>query len=86
MKTYISPIPLNNRILRDPASALGAKAANGPSADLVLGQSDFTSGIIRTTRWMSNNLRAPAGIALDAGGRLYVSDSLNRVVVYLSPF
>jgi len=78
--------PLNNRILRYPVSALGAKAANGPSADLVLGQSDFTSANYSDDPVDVHNLRTPAGIALDAGGRLYVSDSLNRVVVYLAPF
>src|SRR5579864_6047739 len=33
----------NNRVLRYPASALGANASNGPSADLVLGQVDFVT-------------------------------------------
>jgi uncharacterized protein (TIGR03437 family) len=78
--------PLNNRILRYPASVLGPKATNGPPADLVLGETDFSSAVSTDDPVNIHNLRTPAGIALDSGGRLYVSDSLNRVAVYLAPF
>jgi len=77
----------NNRVLRYPASALGAGAPNGPAADLVLGQQDFTSYTApaqnATNRASKDVLLRPSGIAFDqASGRLYVADDLARVVVY----
>jgi uncharacterized protein (TIGR03437 family) len=92
--------PINNRVLRFPASALGAGAANEPSADLVLGQRDFTSFTLPldigrsqcgTTTAMSehcgkNFLNQPAALAFDSKGRLFVADADYRVVVYAPPF
>ncbi len=92
--------PGNNRVLRYPASALAAGAANEPSADLVIGQRDFTSNTLPqgidqspcgnttvTGRICGKNyLDHPAGLAFDTKGRLFVADDQSRVVVYLPPF
>ncbi len=94
--------PINNRVLRYPASALASGAANEPSADLVLGQKDFTSSTIPLNIGMSqcgnavppitgercgkNFLDQPAALAFDPKGRLFVADAHNRVVVYTRPF
>ena len=77
----------NSRVLRFAASDLTA-GARGPSANLVLGQPDFTT----STRAEQPNdasgnpvmdrLRNPYGLAFDAQGRLYVSDAFNRVLVF----
>lgn len=80
---------LNNRVLRYRAADLCAGCGNGPGADLVLGQSDFvTNSYNNPTNDVKNAnvLRTPAGIAFDSGGHLFVSDSLNRVLVYTPPF
>ena len=88
---------LNNRVLRYPASVL-ATGANGPSADIVIGQPDFSSNsatqIFDPTS--TSILRSPTGIAFDqSGGRLYVSESQpgtsttairSRILVYNPPF
>ncbi len=71
----------NNRVLRFPASVLKSNQY-GPSADLVLGQSDFTSRLQATTQNSKTALAAPQGLAFDPGGRLLVSDSGSRVLVY----
>lgn len=72
----------NNRVLRYPAAVLKANQ-NGPAADLVVGQNDFTS---RNAAFSNQNtktaLLSPQGIAFDPAGRLLVSDSASRVVVY----
>jgi uncharacterized protein (TIGR03437 family) len=78
----------NNRVLRYPAGALAEGSPNGPSANLVLGQRDFrtsaTIGFDAINRRNKQVLNTPSGIALDQSGRLYVADSLNRVLVYTS--
>ena len=90
----------NNRVLRFPVTALGSQATNEPSADLVLGQIDFTSNALPTTASQSkctpttlvgapcgrSFLSQPSGLAFDPTGRLFVADSLNRVVVFVPPF
>jgi uncharacterized protein (TIGR03437 family) len=79
----------NNRVLRYNAAAIAAGAVNGPSADIVLGQTDFVS----TTYNNPNNdatiltaLNEPTGIVFDAEGRLYVSESAagarGRILIY----
>jgi uncharacterized protein (TIGR03437 family) len=92
--------PINNRVVRYPASALGSGATNEPSADLVLGQKDFTSSalpanigssqcgnmMITLQRCGKNFLDQPDALAFDSKGRLFVADAENRVVVYASPF
>ena len=77
---------LNNRVLRYSASVLSRGAPNGPAADLVLGQIALTRADYNDDMIDIRHLRTPSGIAYDSAGRLYVSDSLNRVVIYLSPF
>src|SRR5205814_5388081 len=80
--------PLNNRVLRYPASALAPGAGNEPSADLVLGQLDFASQSrpLNAARNDKNFLTAPSGIAFDPQGRLFVPDFQNRVLVFVPPF
>jgi DNA-binding beta-propeller fold protein YncE/predicted esterase len=63
---------LNNRVLRfDNASF----SANGPSADAVLGQPDFTTISGSTT---ANKMKGPVGVFVDRTGRLWVTDRLNH--------
>ena len=85
---YVSD-PGNNRVLRYNAATLGASAApNGANADLVLGQSTFSTNLAiggATGQLNKAGLNAPAGLAFDASGRLYVADRLNRVLVYSTP-
>ena len=78
----------NNRVLRFPAATLASGAANDPVADLVLGHADFVtaaapSGVDFTKKTF---LATPSGIAFDPGGRLFVADAANRVVVFFPPF
>lgn len=82
----------NHRVLRYPAASLGAGAANGPAADLVLGQADFTSRVVpsaaTTLASLQNKttLRFPRGIAFIPDDNLIaVADSLHRVQVYQNP-
>ncbi|MGD0131091.1 MAG: hypothetical protein ABSE57_03550 [Bryobacteraceae bacterium] len=80
--------PGNNRVLRFPAAELTPGSPNQPSADLVLGQSDFSSTSLpaNSTRRGKNYLSQPAGLAFDLEGRLFIADNANRVVVYAPPF
>lgn len=84
--------PINHRVLRYPAASVGPGAANGPAANLVIGQQDFRSVLVLPqdpdirTRGRKNGMRSPGGIAFDAAGRLFVCDELNRVLVYRPPF
>ena len=81
----------NSRVLRFPAPYAGAKA--GAAADLVIGQSNFTSVVTDNS---PRNLRKPVSIALtsDAAnpgvpnkGYLLVADSSqNRVMFFPKPF
>src|SRR5262245_22737612 len=83
----------NNRVLRYPASALGAVASPGPAADLVLGQTDFVTITLpqQPQDQIAQNksiLVQPSSLAFDPAGRLFVSDSADRVLVFqpnLSP-
>ena len=78
----------NHRVLRYPAQAL---TANTPAADVVLGQLGFDA-VIAPTRASVDAKTAlvnPTGLAFDPSGRLYVSDSSDRVSVFqpnLTPF
>jgi len=80
----------NHRVLRFPASALGPDAPQGPSADLVLGQADFSTRSALTSnasnRTVKTGMNTPAGLAVDAGGRVFVADALSRVLVFAPPF
>lgn len=71
----------NNRILRYPSGSLKANQ-NGPSADLVVGQSDFTSRVQASTATSKTALVQPQSIAFDPSGRLFVTDAAPRVLVY----
>lgn len=69
----------NNRVLQ-----FKPPFANGMSASLVLGQTDFTSQTLATTQ---NGLSGPFGIAFDSNGNLGVADSgNNRTLGFTPPF
>jgi uncharacterized protein (TIGR03437 family) len=75
----------NNRVLVFPASVLKSQN-NGPAANLVLGQVNFTSTTPAPNGISASAFTKPSGIAIDLNGRLYVGDSLGRVLVFLPPF
>jgi uncharacterized protein (TIGR03437 family) len=84
--------PFNNRILRYNATAIGADAAPGPAADLVLGQGDFTTSAFVPRGSVATTLLAiqlPTGLVFDPSGRLYVSESVStqrgRVLIWNAP-
>ena len=70
----------NHRVLRyGSADAL----AGGAAAEAVLGKTGFTDGTY--TSPSPSNMRAPAGLCIDGGGRLWVADSENhRVLMFES--
>jgi sugar lactone lactonase YvrE len=68
----------NNRILHFPASCLSAHT-NGCNADLVLGQSDFTSNQDGTGQ---KQMSAPMDVAVDGSGGVYVTDIGNNRVLH----
>ncbi len=65
----------NNRVLR---FASVSSLSNGAAAEAVLGQPDFNSTDGRTG---PDGMSWPAGIAVDASGRLWVADSVNYRVL-----
>jgi sugar lactone lactonase YvrE len=65
----------NHRVLRYDNAA---SKANGAPADGILGQADFTSSGIATTQ---SGMDSPAGLTVDATGRLWVADGSNRRVL-----
>jgi hypothetical protein len=74
----------NNRVLRFPRLAGGAISR---TADLVLGQPDFTTGGDWSFGDAMDRMHAPAAVRLDGTGNLYVADSGNqRVLVFRPPF
>ena len=84
--------PLNNRVLRYNAKDIAADAAPGPTADLVLGQPDFTTSSYNPRGSSATTLLAilgPTGIVFDAAGHLFVTESTNlqrgRVLVWIAP-
>ncbi|MGH8324124.1 MAG: NHL repeat-containing protein, partial [Steroidobacteraceae bacterium] len=89
-----SSVTPNRLYLADTANSrvLGYKDVttfvNGGPADLVIGQPDFSSGACDEYDVASaSRLCDPAGVAVDAGGKLYVADSGNaRVLEYNTPF
>lgn len=83
----------NNRVLRFNAKVLGAQAASGPAADLVLGQFGFGTNTFSPSGNAATSLSAvntPTGIAFDSFGNLFVSESVigqaGRILVYSAPF
>ena len=81
----------NNRVLRFPVGQLAPNTVE-PNADLVLGQFDFVSNKAVQTQGQTpaqqrkDGMAAPAGLAFDQTGRLYVCDVYNRVLMYTPPF
>ena len=71
----------NNRVLRYPAASLKANS-NAPSADLVVGQSDFSLRVQASSQISKTTLGLPQALAFDPAGRLLVADGLARVLVY----
>ena len=78
--------PLNNRVVRFPASALSAGTME-PSADFVLGQITFDTNTVlaNRTRLTKTTLIQPSGLAFSEAGDLYVSDFDNRVLYFKGP-
>lgn len=69
----------NNRVVR-----FASPYANGMTADLVLGQSNFTGNGESTSQ---SGLSLPHGLAFDKNGNLWVADSYNsRVLEFEPPF
>ncbi len=69
----------NNRVL-----IYYSPSGNGAPADVVLGQSSFTTGASGTS---SSAMSAPTAFTFDSSGNLYVSDSGNcRVLMFAPPF
>ena len=72
--------PGNRRVLRFPAAAI-AKGGGGLTADIEIGQVDFVSAqktldpTNANSQLVTNQFAVPDGIAFDAAGNLYVSDS-----------
>jgi uncharacterized protein (TIGR03437 family) len=81
---YVSDY-LNNRVLGW-KNAAGFR--NGQPADLVLGQPDFVhTGPLGPGSTFSAGFNSPAGLLVDAGGNLYVADTLNnRILRFPKPF
>ena len=83
----------NQRVLRFRAADLTA-GANGPSADLVLGQPDFTTNSIPKNfdSTSTSVLNYPTGITFDQTGRLFVTESQpsattrGRILVFQPPY
>ena len=72
----------NNRVLRFPMSLVTGEI--GKRADLVLGQTNFSSAQPGTSL---TKLHAPSAVRFDSNGQLYVADTANdRVLVYSPPF
>ncbi|HUB81514.1 MAG TPA: hypothetical protein VMB03_22095 [Bryobacteraceae bacterium] len=82
--------PYNNRVLG--FKDLRTFQNNGPKADIVLGQADFTTSLVNYPSGNTNTpnksgLNRPIGLLVDAQGNLYVADSLNgRVLRFPAPF
>jgi sugar lactone lactonase YvrE len=80
----------NGRILEFPTpfASFPSGPIAGESATLVLGQADFTDSTAPSgcAAASATGLCAPAGLAFDSGGDLYVADSgNNRVLEYATP-
>lgn len=74
----------NNRVLSWPSAA---SFKNHESADIVLGQADFTSNNDNrgNANPAANTLSGPRGVAIDSAGRVYVADSGNKRILRFDP-
>lgn len=88
------PDPGNNRVIRFNATTL-ANGGNGPSADVVIGQTDFLTNTYSpqtgTNATLSlRSMAAPTSVVFDTGGRMFISESRSnargRILVYNPPF
>lgn len=71
----------NNRVVRYPAASLKANQ-NGPAADVVIGEPDMVTIKSTNDPQSKTNFLAPNAIAFDTSGRMFVSDVLQRVLVF----
>lgn len=73
----------NNRVLSWPSAAA---FNNHDSADIVLGQVNFTSnGDNKGGARDATTLSGPRGVAIDSAGRVYVADSGNKRILRYNP-
>jgi DNA-binding beta-propeller fold protein YncE len=70
---------LNNRVLRFPADVSGQPVY---TADLVLGQSDFTSWEPGSAL---NRMSGPSAVRVETSGKVYVADADNSRVLFFNP-
>lgn len=71
----------NHRVLRFPKQTDGKISK---TADIVLGQADFTSGYLMAGSTL-NKLKNPNSLRFDASGNLYVSDNGNNRILKFIP-
>jgi uncharacterized protein (TIGR03437 family) len=82
---YVTDIG-NHRVLRYPAASL-TSGTYGPAADIVIGQADFVTITSPTGQTDRSHFYAPAGLAFDSSGNLFVSDlQASRLMVFPPPF
>jgi uncharacterized protein (TIGR03437 family) len=83
-KIYVSD-SLNNRVL---GWRNAAQFTSGAPADVVIGQKDmYSTFALGPGTQLTGGLYLPTGLAVDAGGNLYVADSgNNRVLRFPRPF
>ena len=74
----------NHRVLRFPWDPTNGRIK--VEADLVLGQSDFTTGTSTNDTTLLNRMNTPAGLAFDGAGRLLVADAMHRVLLFIPSF
>jgi NHL repeat len=77
-KLYVSDYA-NHRVLRFDYPI----TEDGPSPDLVFGQSSFTTGVENNDGISASSLNYPYHVTVDSNGELYVSDyANNRILIY----